>query len=254
MIQAYSLNEIADMTLKGRVGQNGVELKGLTSSGVLRFIWVVLGANLTMAFRHSEWLKSMWMAYAFNIGCILLFSVLFSLRGSTHGVTLALIGANLPRVLLATGLSLFMHVVLGEPIIRHTGQILRAFERCWNCSATKTFHAASCDDPGDDTSSPRDAREFRVQSNDFVAPGGHADVPEGHAPLLQDKGPSPIGVQTSQSLGYAFAEECQLERHSVRGRGSTASTDTKRRPGEIELADGMATFGSAAPKNFEAEL
>merc|ERR1712217_56013 len=138
------------------------------SSGVLRFIWVVLGANLTMAFRHSEWLRFMWMAYAFNVGCIFLFSVLFSLRGSTHGVTLALIGANLPRVLLATGLSLFMHVVLGEPIIRHSAQIERALGDCSSCFTKTISHDDCCDAPGDVTVSPRAAREFRANSRDLL--------------------------------------------------------------------------------------
>mmetsp|Transcript_82026 Transcript_82026/g.240802 ORF Transcript_82026/g.240802 Transcript_82026/m.240802 type:complete len:1231 (+) Transcript_82026:2-3694(+) len=221
-LQAAVINAVAGNGLDGGMaGEDGQGVADLTTTGYVRFVWVVLIANIIMALRQSCWICFMWPVYAVNVGSALASVWVFG-RNSIQ----QLLGDNLPRVLLATVLVVVTCVIIGEFIIRNTG----VFEAmlCGRKSEVDAEASAFGAAPRASAREVQPQRSSEVELVSCTSSGMSAEAPEGGARASQvserrsERRTSLVGssVQRLGSFGYAFSQECALERASFTSRNS----------------------------------
>uniref|UniRef100_A0A7S4QNF9 Phospholipid-transporting ATPase n=1 Tax=Alexandrium monilatum TaxID=311494 RepID=A0A7S4QNF9_9DINO len=195
-LQATVIYTVAAVVFDGGYLEGGQGLADLNSIGFIRFLWVVLCANITMAMRHTSWLFGIMVpAYAVNIG-----AAFVSVWAIDRAVVLDLLGANLPRFLLATVLVIITSTLIGEAVIRNSA----AFE-VLSCKPKREALQSSGQPLGtlQTRSSVTEVEMVDIASMTF-------ENVTSITPSEPDKEP-PLGSKRS-SLGYAFAQECVLER------------------------------------------
>lgn len=207
-LQATIQIAAAPLVLDG-ANSGGVDLTDRATFTIVFFFWTVLGVNITMAFRHESWLSFIWAPYAFNLSMAVISVGLMHFRPFGQFVLFfEMEKSDWLLLSLATFMVCVAQAVVGELCIRS--------DSSWSATTS-------------------------------MAPSGSPRIPPPSAPA---KSGSYIRTPTSTSCvgkGYAFSEECCLERS---GRRGLPEANTTRRRG----SDPTPACASALGASAEIEL
>lgn len=224
-----------------RASSGGVELNDIGSSGDIRFIWVVMGVNLTLTQRQNSWFWWTWIAFPFGIVVLMVSLIATSAGAFSSPVTSGARGvfgavfftSNFLRFMLHTTCAMCLFLLVGEPFIRHSEKV--------HASAAGIWEWLFPVDRGVVLDTPVDIEQPARPD----ATAGSSEASSSHArPLLlearEERRPSMSSFQGGH--GYSFDKECVLE-HTRRGS-----------QGQLSFAVGRASLSgpSAAPATFSA--
>lgn len=208
--QAFMYNSMVfGLLAQGRDNNNSVELNDIYTTGDLRFLWVVAGANWTLAMYQKSWFWFSYLAYAFNMASAF-FAIWFITKESWPERTTwnAFLGDDLPRIATASFVVMACHHLLNLfyidmlPDVRHGLQhfcraVLGCDQLCPDCFhrlARRLCPCLPC------------TREQEIDMSVSLS-----SIESSSSPLLR----SNVVAKNSSIIsdrGFAFASECQKER------------------------------------------
>mmetsp|Transcript_26807 Transcript_26807/g.70462 ORF Transcript_26807/g.70462 Transcript_26807/m.70462 type:complete len:1175 (-) Transcript_26807:155-3679(-) len=152
---------------------NGVPLDDLYTHGIVIFVWIVFGANITLLARHQTFMPFLVIPYAANFATLAVSIWMLNTKHRGHNIVDAVLGGgNYIRFMFVFILACTVHMLIGEPLIRVCDWI-----------AAKKANEKAAHDPPEEP-----------------LPG-----------LTFSKPPSMIHRQVSD-LGFAYANECRNDR------------------------------------------